>query len=158
MTGRFVQDTASPFVAQEILLVRVPSGATSGSGAIPGGYAGAWREVEVHVTIRDSVHVFHQEPSLFLATRNHYAKLATTGYNDPATTKPCGMFWGNSGRYEMSGDTLTYYPVVAKEPDLPEVEKDGERYLVRAKGDTLWMKWVNGQYKVHETLLVRLAR
>ncbi len=155
---RFVPDTASAFVAQEILLVRVPWGAPSRAGAIPGGYDGVWRILEVRVKFQDTLHVIHQDPSLSLATRSHYSVLAVLGYKDPATTKPCALFYGNSGRYELSGDTLTHYPVVAKDPDLPAKEMDGERYLVKAMGDTLWMKWLNAPFQSHEALFLRIAR
>jgi hypothetical protein len=170
--GPLVPDTAGPFVAQEILLMRVATGAapTRSQGsrpvaplrvdAVPNGtYSGVWREVEVRVVARDSsVHVVHQDPSLFLATGTHYSKMAVLGNGDTATANLCDVFWGNAGRYELSRDTLTYYPIVARDRGLPNAEKAGERYLVKARGDTLWMKWINGPFPSHETWLVRVAR
>lgn len=169
--GRLIPDTAGPLVAEEILLVRAAPGAAparsqgarsraaSSVSTFPDGtYEGAWRIIEVRVTFTDgSLHVFHQDPSLFLATRTHYSKLAMLGFATKGSN-PCNKFYGNGGRYEVSHDTLTYYPIVGKDPDLPEKEKDGERYLVKARGDTLWMKWINGEFPSHETWFVRVPK
>lgn len=168
LSGRFNE---GPFVAEEILLVKVAPGAAparspgsrsnaaSGAGVFPGGtYEGVWREVEVRVKSQDgALHIVHQDPSLFLATRTHYSKLAVLGYETKGSN-PCNKFFGNGGRYEVSHDTIIYYPIVGKDPNLPEEEKDGERYLVEARGDTLWMKWINGEFPFHETWFVRIAR
>jgi hypothetical protein len=83
--------------------------------------------------------------------------MATWIPRDTLKATACERFWGNSGSYELAGDTLTFHPVVAKDPDLPKAEKTGERY-VRVSGETLWLTAIGGPFLAQEVLLVRLVR
>lgn len=163
-------------------LLPAPAPFRGNAAARGGAFEGAWREVQVQVTLRNGkVILIHPEASLFVATKAHYSKMATSGDPprpvfktlDPTCAelaKAYQTFWGNTGRYEMAGDTLTFYPIVARDPNL----MGGiERVHVRASRDTLWLTGktddiyyrqdgrlvpdTTASYIAVETILVRVA-
>ena len=89
------------------------------------------------------------QPGLLIFTKNHYSRTTDTAVEprpklDYAAANPTaeelqarwGPFQANAGTYELSGDTLTLHPFVAKEPR----EQGGDsfaRLAVKLEGNTL---------------------
>jgi Lipocalin-like domain len=124
---------------------------------------GVWRAVEVTVTnpnpppnARPKGTHTNLQPNLLIFTAKHYSMIADTAV-EPRPTTPVkeegkltveelqarwGPFIANAGTYEVSGDTLTTHPVVAKNPALQG--KLVGRATIKLEGNNLWMTVVEG--------------
>ena len=107
---------------------------------------GVWRETEVVVTGRDASNNQKAQPSLYIFTPTHYAMLGTIGDHPRALLKSFNLtseekiaafdsFFANAGTYEISGDTLTIRPVVARNPSF--MAGGFDKYQFRLDGDSL---------------------
>jgi len=122
--------------------------------AAPGGLAGqatdvegAWRVVEVIGPGPRTV--TSPQPGLLLFTGRHYSYTFVTSEGPraplaigPTTAEALATAWNpftaNAGTFEISGETMTRRPIVAKDPSsmVPGVFNE---YLYRVVGDTLWI-------------------
>jgi hypothetical protein len=124
---------------------------------------GVWRAVEVTVTnpnpppnARPKGTHTNLQPNLLIFTAKHYSVIADTAVEPRPTTpvkeegKPTveelqarwGPFTANAGTYEVSGDTLTTHPVVAKNPALQG--KGVLHATIKLEGDNLWVTVLEG--------------
>ena len=90
------------------------------------------------------------QPGLLILTKGYYSRTTDTSVQPRPTSayavpgKPTldevqarwGPFAANAGRYELSGDILTLYAFVAKEPEA-QVPGGFARLRVRLEGNTL---------------------
>jgi hypothetical protein len=139
---------------------------------------GVWRAVEVTVTNPNTppngrpkgTHT-NLQPSLLICTAKHYSMTVDTAV-EPRPTAPVkeqlkptleelqarwGPFVANAGTYEVSGDTLTTHPVVAKNPALQG--KLVGRATIKLEGNNLWVTTVEGPTgKVEHPMTVKYVR
>lgn len=121
---------------------------------------GVWRAVEVTITNpippRGNTHAkgthTNVQPELLIFTAKHYSLMADLGVEPRPTSGGAargestleelqgrwGPFNAHAGTYEVSGDTLTRYIVVAKEPALQR-GKHFTRQLIKLSGNNLWL-------------------
>ncbi len=108
---------------------------------------GVWQTVEVKVESGSHAGTFTKEPGMLIFTGTHYSMLVPlsdtrTQLDDPEKGTAAellalyGPFIANSGTYELSGDTVTMRPMVAKNP---AAAKAGVSIKIsfQLKGDTL---------------------
>ncbi len=93
---------------------------------------GTWRVTEIRVTGPNARTISHPQPGLFIFTGNHYGALFIDSdqprpeLQPPQQKTPTAeellATWGPvtaaSGTYEISGNTLTTRPAVAKNPQV----------------------------------------
>jgi hypothetical protein len=124
---------------------------------------GVWRAVELTVTnpnpppnARPKGTHTNLQPQLLIFTEKHYSLTADTAVEPRPTTpvkeqgKPTleelqarwGPFGAQAGTYEVSGDTLTTHPIVAKAPALQG--KAVTRATIKLDGNNLWVTVVEG--------------
>ena len=124
---------------------------------------GVWRPVELTVTnpnpgpnARPKGTHTNLQPGLLIITAKHYSLTIDTAVEPRATTPPkeqekptveelqarWGPFVANAGTYEVSGDTITTHPVVAKNPALQG--KLAGRATFKLEGDNLWVTQLEG--------------
>jgi hypothetical protein len=108
-----------------VLLVVTFSGTVAAQSGSRGPLEGAWRVTEIVVTGADASNTPNPQPGLFIFTRTYYSFFWVPGNQpralfkaeDPTTAEKVAAFdslVGNTGRYEMSGSTLTARPMVAR--------------------------------------------
>ncbi len=93
---------------------------------------GAWSVTEIKTTGPNARTISHPQPGLLIFTGNHYSLMiidsdqARPEVQNPDIKKPTadellaawGPFTAASGTYEISGNTLTMRPSVAKNPQV----------------------------------------
>lgn len=93
---------------------------------------GTWSVTEIRITGPNARTIAHPQPGLLIFTGNHYSLMiiesdqARAEVGSPQTKKPTadellatwGPFTAASGAYEISGNTLTTRPTVAKNPQV----------------------------------------
>jgi len=124
------------------------SSATAPQKRIAGPLEGVWREAEIVVTGRDASAIQNPQPSLYIFTPTHYAMSGVlvdhprTLYKtiDPTKEEKIAAydsFWSNAGTYEVTGDTVTIRPIIARVPNF--MSGGFLKYEFRLDGDTLWL-------------------
>jgi hypothetical protein len=92
---------------------------------------GAWRVTKVQTTGANARTTSDPQPGLYLFTGSHYS-IINVNSDGPRPDLPedtskaaaaqllasWGPFTANSGTYEIKGDTVTFHPIVAKNPAL----------------------------------------
>lgn len=116
------------------------------------GLEGAWRVVEIATAGPGGRTLASPQPGLLLFTGGYYSYTLVTG-EEPRPAVPPGFanatellaVWGpftaNAGTFEVSGDTMTRRPMVAKSPDAMAAGAFNE-YTFRLSADTLWVTTV----------------
>src|SRR5205823_1965136 len=91
---------------------------------------GVWKVVEAKRSGPNAGTNSNPQPGLYIFTRKHYATVGVIGDKprpqvpdvEKATASELLAMWGpfvaNAGTYEISGDTLTTRPLVAKMPEF----------------------------------------
>ena len=167
--------TKKLFVVMAVVLVAISAMVL---GQTKPSLQGVWRAVEVTVTnpnpppnARPKGTHTNLQPSLLICTAKHYSMTADTAV-EPRPTTPVkqeekltveelqarwGPFIANAGTYEVSGDTLTTHPVVAKNPGLQG--KLVGRATIKLEGNNLWATGVEGPTgKVENPTTVKYVR
>lgn len=116
------------------------------------GLEGAWRITEVVTTGPLGRTVGSPQPGLLLFTGAHYSYMRVTS-DQPRPMPPRGLatvedmldvwspFTANAGTFEVSGNSMTRRPAVAKSPDAMAPGAFNE-YTFRLSADTLWVTTV----------------
>ena len=117
-----------------VVAVLVVTASPSSRAQTPPSLQGAWRVTEVVVTGPNAETNKSPQPGLFLFTKQHYSIITVNGpvarkdfgaAKDPgkltdaeklARYEAWDKFSANAGTYQVSGDTLTTHPIVAKNP------------------------------------------
>ena len=108
---------------------------------------GAWKVAEIVVTGQDAGDVTNPQPGLLIFARKHYSMMWIPGNQprslfkaDPPTNEEkiaaYDSFVANSGTYELTGDTLTLHPIVARSPNFMAGDRVAT-YQVRIEATTL---------------------
>ena len=133
----------SAALAVGIAIVLTPWG-IEGQSALPG-LEGAWRVTEV---VSGGQALASPQPGLLLFTGRHYSYTFVTS-EEPRPDLPPGAvtaealatvwnpFTANAGTFEVSGNTMTRRPIVAKSPAAMAPGAFNE-YPFRLIADTLW--------------------
>jgi hypothetical protein len=139
---------------------------------------GVWKPVEVTVTnpnpppnARPKGTHTNVQPGLVIITAKHYST-TIDGAREPRPTTPVkepgkptveelqarwGPFGAQAGTYEISGDTVTTRPVVAKNPTVQG--KAVIRWTIKLEGNNLWATMVEGpEGKVEYPTTVKYER
>lgn len=140
-------------VILSILGVASVAGVASSSVSRSASIEGVWRATEVTLTgpRARTIGLPQLQPGWAIMTAKHYSRVEIHG-DGPRPTAPDAttasadelrQIWGpvvaEAGRYETSrGNTLTFRPVVAKDPAAMEPGVF-ETYSYRLAGDTLWV-------------------
>jgi hypothetical protein len=130
----------------------VPS-SNAGTTATPGSALdGAWMVAEITTTGPDSatLNIRSPQPGYLLFTGRYYSLMRITSAEprpalepvDARTVEGLNAVWGtpftaNAGTYEMAGETITFTPLVAKNPQVM-APGNQTRSSVRILGDSLW--------------------
>lgn len=88
------------------------------------------------------------QPGLLIFTKNHYSFIRVVGFEprplfkdikptDEEKILAFDAFTASSGTYELTGASLTMYPMVAKHPNF--MAGGSEKYEFRLDGNTLWL-------------------
>jgi len=116
------------------------------------GLEGAWLITEVVTAGPRPRTVSSPQPGLLLFTGNHYSYTLVTA-EQPRRNPPRGFatvedmldvwnpFSANAGTFEVSGNSMTRRPIVAKSPDTMAPGAFNE-YTFRLSADTLWVTTV----------------
>ena len=110
---------------------------------------GAWRVTEVVTTGPGGRTLGSPQPGLLLFTGGYYSYTLVTGEEARPVVPPgvataadmlgvWGPFTANAGTFEVSGDTMTRRPLVAKSPDAM-ARGAFNAYTFRLVADTLWV-------------------
>lgn len=129
---------------------------------------GAWRAAALTRTGPDAATNNNPQPGMFLFTEKHYS-LAVVRSDKPRPELPADSskataaellaaydpFGANSGTYELSGETLTFHPIVAQNPSGM---RPGHviRYTIKQDGEALSLTEVNVRRYPFTYKLVRL--
>ena len=111
--------------------------AQAGTGKSP--LVGAWKVVETEVGPVS-------QPNLYIFTARHFSRMNTIGDKprakfkeyDPAKTTPqekiaaYDSFAANTGTYEISGNTIVFKVLLAKNPNRPD-----DKFQFKVEGNTL---------------------
>ena len=115
------------------------------------GLEGAWRVTEVVTTGPLGRTLGSPQPGLLLFTGGYYSYMLVT--SDQPRLVPRGLatvedmldvwspFTANAGTFEVSGNSMTRRPVVAKSPDTMAPGAFNQ-YTFRLSADTLWVTTV----------------
>ena len=109
---------------------------------------GAWKTTEVSLTSPDTSWTnTDPRPALLMFGEHHYSRIFTVGRgsrerlsdepSDAERLEAWGPFRANAGTYEVTGSTVTFRAIVAKNPN-----NEGSRTWTntyRIEGDTFWM-------------------
>lgn len=138
----------SAALAVLVVVLLAPSGLESQQAAE--GLEGAWRITEV---MRPGTRTIDApQPGILLFTGSYYSHQLITGAQ-PRPDLPTGVvsaedilmvwnpFTANAGTFEISGNTMTRRPLVAKSPDTMAPGAFNE-YTFRLSADTLWVTTV----------------
>ena len=113
---------------------------------------GAWRVTEVVSTGPGTPVLASPQPGLLLFTGRYYSYTLITG-DQPRPELPSGVvaaadllrawnpFTANAGTFEVSGNSMTRRPVIAKSPDAMAPGAFNQ-YTFRLSADTLWVTTV----------------
>lgn len=116
------------------------------------GLEGAWRVTEVVTTGPLGRILGSPQPGLLLFTGDYYSYTLVTS-DEPRPIPPRAVatvedmldvwspFTANAGTFEVSGNSMTRRPVVAKSPDAM-VPRAFNEYTFRLSADTLWVTTV----------------
>jgi len=107
---------------------------------------GAWKVAEVVVTGADASNTPNPQPGLFVFTRTHYSIMYVPGNQpralfkaqDPTTQEKIAAFdsfIANTGTYEVTGNTFTIRPMVARFPNF--MAGGFTKYQFRIDGNNL---------------------
>ena len=106
-------------------------------------------------------------PVFIIFTPTHYAMLGIIGEHarpmyktiNPTNEEKVAAydsFWGNAGTYEITGDTVTIRPIVARVPNF--MAGGFQKYQFLLEGDTLWLTgkstdvyWLFGEQAVPDS-------
>jgi len=165
---RMLQMTVLLTVTLAALSCRAPEQASSaaaeqnGTGAGP--LEGVWREAEIVVTGANASTIQNPQPSLYIFTPTHYAMMGTFGDRPRELHKALdatneekiaayNSFWGNAGTYEVTGDTVTIRPIIARMPNF--MTGGLQKFQFRLDGDTLWLtgKSTDDYYRLGEQVV-----
>lgn len=128
-------------------VVLVPS--TLEGRQVSGDLQGAWRVTEIVTTGPGGSTNGSPQPGILIFTDRHYSYTLVTGDRPRPELGPgiasaedllgvWGPFTANAGTYEVSGDSMTRRPIVAKSPDAMAQGAYNE-YTFRLIADTLWI-------------------
>jgi hypothetical protein len=153
------------------LLALIAANGAALAQSSPNPLRGAWQSIEIVTPGPGGSTTVTTQPSLYIFTAKHYSIAAVTS-NEPRPQLPADVrqataaellatwfpYTSNSGTYEVSGDTLTMRPLVAKNPSVMNV---GNYFVnsVKIDGNTLSLtvtRSVNGP--VTNSSTVRLKR
>jgi len=135
MSGDFVIEflLGSHFMKQTVSFVAIAMLATLANAQFKQTpLTGTWSVTEIRITGPNARTITHPQPGLLIFTGNHYSLMiiesdqARAEVESPQTKKPTadellatwGPFTAASGTYEISGNTLTTRPTVAKNPQV----------------------------------------
>jgi hypothetical protein len=122
-------------MARKVMLVGVlmsALGVTFAAQSTSRSIQGAWKLTQVTTTGTNGRMVSNPQPSLYLFTAKHYSIMSVTS-DEPrpslgrgevmtATADQLRAVWNpftaNAGTYDVSGDSLTTKPIVAKNPGI----------------------------------------
>lgn len=104
-----------------------PTAEQTGTGAGP--LVRVWREAEIVVTGANASTIQNPQPSLYIFTPTHCGMMGTLGDRPRELYKALdatneekiaayNSFWGNAGTYEITGDTVTIRPIIARMPNF----------------------------------------
>lgn len=157
-----------------VVAVLVVAASVSSRAQTPASLTGAWRVTEVIVTGANAETNKSAQPGMYLFTKHHYSITTVNGLvprkdfgaaKDPAKLTDAeklaryeawDKFSANSGTYQVSGNTLTTHPLVAKNPAVigPAIARE---FKIEGKTLTLIRKSPAGQPEsVTTTTLTRL--
>lgn len=111
---------------------------------------GVWKVTEIVVTGAGSYSVSTPEPSLFLFAKTHYSLMWVPGDKRrtfyvaevPTNEEKLAAFdslTASAGRYEVSGTTVTFRPIVGKSPTFTSGAFITEQF--RIEGNTMTLSW-----------------
>jgi hypothetical protein len=126
-----------------VLATAIPAGVVGQATEVEG----AWRVVELSGP--GPRVVTSPQPGLLLFTGRHYSYTFVTSETPrpplppgPTTAEALATIWNpftaNAGTFEISGETMTRRPLVAKDPNTMAPGVFNE-YLFRVVADTLWV-------------------
>ena len=132
---------------------------------------GAWRVTEIAKTGPDASTNSNPQPGLYLFTGKHYSMVIVHGTqprpdlntnNTKATaaelTAAWSSFTANSGTYEISGQTLSFHPIVAKTPSVMRPSNSGLVYTFKLENKTLTLKGQGNSNAGPPTTTIKLTR
>lgn len=134
-------------LAAAVALLSLPAGSRA-QAPVPE-LEGAWRIAEMSAGDQT---LTSPQPGLLLFTGRYYSYTLVTGA-EPRPPIPPGVasapdllrawnpFSANAGTYEVSGDSMIRYPIVAKDPGTMAPGTYNE-YTFRLRADTLWVTTV----------------
>jgi hypothetical protein len=135
-------------LALPALAIGVPSPSVSPS------IRGAWQAVEVTMPGPGGRTIRNVQPNLTIITAKHYSRVEVHAdtprptLTDVATASAddlraaWGPFVAEAGTYEVSGNSLTMRPIVAKNPAAMD-HGAYTTYSYKVAGDTLWVTYVS---------------
>ena len=111
---------------------------------------GVWKVTEIVVTGAGAYSVSTPEPSLFIFAPTHYSLMWVPGDRPrtfyvaevPTNEEKLAAFdslTGSAGRYEVSGSTVTFRPIVGKSPNFTSGAFIKEQF--RIEGNTMTLSW-----------------
>ena len=110
---------------------------------------GVWKAAEVVIGggTDEGRHTTDLQPGLYFFSESHYSTMFVRGWeprpmlSDNPTSEERGRVYGpftaNAGTYELEGSTLTYTPIVAKNPAT--MTNNSYTAEVEWAGDALWL-------------------
>jgi hypothetical protein len=127
---------------------------------------GAWRVTERTPAGQNAQTNRSPQPGLHIFTGKYYSIMSVNSAQprpdvpaDQTKITPAqalatfGPFTANSGTYEVSGNTLTTHPLVAK---VPDTMRDTRTYSFKVDGNTLTLTITNGPNQGSVTKLTRV--
>lgn len=136
-----------------LLSVIAMTGGIAGAQSGPTVLSGAWQVTEVTTTGPNAATNSHPQPGLYLFTGNYYSIVIVRGEKprpELDVSKASGAelvamwrpFTANSGKYEVSGTTLTIHHIVTKNAGNI-VPGQFDTYSFKIEGKTLWITSVS---------------
>jgi hypothetical protein len=118
------------------------------SAAAQGKLQGVWKYTEINITGPNARTITAPQPGLLIFTKKHVATVSITGdkprpdlpqkdATDAQKVATWTPFWAMAGTYEVKGTTVTYHPIVAKNPLEPGAFTTLD---YRIEGNTLSLK------------------
>ena len=125
---------------------------------------GVWKIVEIVETGPGASSTSIPQPSLLIVTRRHYSFMRARGEKpralyaaerptDAEKLAAFNSFVANTGSYEVSGSTLTFHPIVSRNPNY--MAGGFTTYRFRIAGNNLWLmeKSSDSSYRVGDKVL-----
>ena len=134
-----------------VLAVGVLASIVAGQGLASGPLEGVWKSEEVVIGTGSTGEA---QTGLYIFTRSHYGFMNVVGSdarrffaapNGPTNDEKIAAydtFSGSSGKYEVSGSTLTIIPIVAKSPNF--MVGGSQRFQFQIEQNTLWLTTSGG--------------